>query len=274
LKACEGLLKAMAKRPSWDTELYEAQHGFVWKYGENLIELLDPKPGERILDLGCGTGQLTQKIAERGAEVVGLDASPEMIGQARQNFPSLRFVLQDATAMTFAEEFDAVFSNAALHWVLDAPAAAQGMFRALRESGRIVAELGGKGNIRQIEGAIETVLRRYLGDHLPPRRTFFPSVSEYAGVLEECGLEVRSAVLFDRFTPLEGSDGMEQWLRQFAFYYFETLSREQAEKAMREVAEELRPTLFQKGKWHADYRRLRISAAKLQQPCVPISNEI
>ena len=164
--------------------------------------------------------------------------------------------------MTFAEEFDAIFSNAALHWVLDAPAAAEGMFRALRKGGRIVAELGGAGNIRQIEGALETVLRRYLGDHLPPRRAFFPSVSEYAGVLEARGLEVRSAVLFDRFTPLEGKDGMEQWLRQFAFYYFEALPREQAERARREVAEALRPALFREGRWHADYRRLRIIAVK------------
>ena len=252
----------MTKRPSWDAELYEARHGFVWKYGESLIELLDPKGGERILDLGCGTGQLTHKIAESGADVIGLDASPEMIGQARQNFPTLQFVLQDAASMDFAEEFDAVFSNAALHWILDAPAVAKGMFRALRKGGRIVAELGGAGNIRQIEGAIEVVMRRYRGDHTPLRRTFFPSIGEYAGVLEERGLEVRSAALFDRFTPLEGDNGMEQWLRQFASYYFEILPREQAAQAMREVVEELRPSLFREGKWHADYRRLRINAVK------------
>jgi trans-aconitate 2-methyltransferase len=252
----------MAKQSSWDTELYEAQHGFVWKYGESLIELLNPKRGERILDLGCGTGQLTQKIAEQGADVIGLDASPEMIGQARQNFPSLQFVLQNAAAMTFTEEFDAVFSNAALHWVLDAHAAARGMFRALRKGARVVAELGGRGNIRQIEDAIETALRRYLGDNLPPRRTFFPSIGEYAGVLETCGLEVRSAFLFDRFTPLEGSDGLAQWLRQFAAYYFETLPREQARGAIQDVIEALRPSLFRDGRWHADYRRLRIVAVK------------
>ena len=253
----------MAKRSSWDTELYEAQHGFVWKYGEDLIQLLDPKPGERMLDLGCGTGQLTQKIAEHGADVVGLDASPEMIGQARQNFPSLRFLLQDAASMNFREEFDAIFSNAALHWMLDAPSVAKSMFRALRKGGRMVAELGGKGNIWQIEAATEAVLLRYLGDRLPPRRTFFPSIGEYAGLLESCGLEVRSAVLFDRLTPLEGDDGMEQWLRQFASPDFETLPREQGSQAIRDVVEELRPSLFKEGRWHADYRRLRMSAVKL-----------
>src|SRR5436853_4279983 len=103
----------MKARTSWDTELYEAQHAFVWRLGEALIEILAPKPGERILDVGCGTGQLTREIAERGAEVLGVDVSPEMIGQAWQNYPGLRFALQDAASMTFNGEFDAVFSNAA-----------------------------------------------------------------------------------------------------------------------------------------------------------------
>jgi len=164
--------------------------------------------------------------------------------------------------MEFEEEFDAIFSNAALHWMLNASAVGKSMFRALRKGGRVIAELGGKGNIRQIEAALETVLPRYLADRLPVRHTFFPSIGEYASVLEGCGLEVRSAVLFDRLTPLEGDSGMEQWLRQFASYYFETLPREQATQALLEVVEELRPSLFREGQWHADYRRLRINAVK------------
>src|ERR1700761_5528421 len=105
----------MAATNSWNPELYEARHSFVWQFGEGVIDLLDAKPGEKILDLGCGPGQLTQRIAERGAEVTGLDAAPKMIGQARQNYPHLRFVLEDAAKMRFDSEFDAVFSNAALH---------------------------------------------------------------------------------------------------------------------------------------------------------------
>lgn len=253
----------MAKRGAWDPEQYEAHHAFVWQLGEGLIDVLDPQRGERILDLGCGTGHLTHKIAERGADVMGLDASPEMIGQARQNYPELRFILEDAASTKFDSEFEAVFSNAALHWMLDASGAARAVARALRKGGRLAAELGGKGNIHHIERAIERVARRYHGERLPERRTFYPSLGEYASLLEAHGLEVRSAVLFDRPTPLEGEKGMENWIRQFKWYYFEGLSSAQSEKALQETLEELRPALLDHGTWTADYRRLRIIAMKV-----------
>lgn len=248
---------------SWNPELYEARHSFVWQFGEGVIELLDPKPGEKILDLGCGTGQLTQKIAERGAEVTGLDASPEMIGQARQNYPRLRFVLEDAANMRLEGEFDAVFSNAALHWMLDATGVAQAVARALRPGGRFVAELGGKGNIAEIEQAIATVAIRHHGDSAPKKRTFYPCIGEYAGVVEGCGLEVRLAQLFDRLTPLEGAQGMENWIRQFKWYHFDTLPGGEADDAVCETVELLRGSLFRDGQWFADYRRLRIVAVKM-----------
>src|SRR5579885_2915300 len=129
----------MPLKPAWDPELYEACHSFVWRFGEALMELLDPKPGERILDLGCGPGHLPPKSAERGACLLGLDASPEMIGLASQNYPYLKFVLADAAQMQFEREFDAVFSNAAIHWMLDAKSVAQAVSRALRPGGRFVA---------------------------------------------------------------------------------------------------------------------------------------
>ncbi|MGA8030334.1 MAG: methyltransferase domain-containing protein [Bryobacteraceae bacterium] len=243
----------------WDAELYEARHSFVWRFGEGVIELLDPQPGERILDLGCGPGHLTQKIAERGAQLVGLDASPEMIGQARQNYPALKFILQDAATMNFESEFDAVFSNAALHWMLDASAVAKAISRSLKKGGRLVAELGGKGNIQQIERAIEAVAAKYYAaDAIPAARTFYPSIPEYASVLEACGLEVRLATLFDRPTRLEGEHGIEHWIRQFKWFYFDGLQAAEREAALHEVIERLRPSLFREGVWYADYRRLRI----------------
>ena len=248
----------MASLNTWNPELYEARHAFVWQLGEGVIELLDPKPGEKILDLGCGPGQLTQKISERGAEVTGLDSSPEMIGQARQNYPHLRFLLEDAARMQFDSEFDAVFSTAALHWMLDTTGVAKAVARALRTGGRFVAELGGRGNVALIEQAIINVATRHHGDALPKKRTFYPSAGEYASLLESCGLEVRMAQLFDRPTPLEGPQGMENWIRQFKWYYFERLPAGQAEDALRETVELLRPSLFRDGCWYADYRRLRI----------------
>jgi trans-aconitate methyltransferase len=246
----------------WDAELYEARHNFVWKFGLGLIELLNAQPDERILDVGCGTGQLTARIAETGAKVVGLDSSPEMIGQARQNYPKISFVMESVTQMTFDGEFDAIFSNAALHWVLDADTAASAMSRALRKGGRLVAELGGRGNIQTIECAIVATLRRYLGDHVPPSNNYFPSVSEYTAILERAGFEVRRAELFDRHTPLEGENGMAEWIRQFKWFYFEALPVSQRSEALARVLDELKPVLRNREGWFADYRRLRLLAEK------------
>lgn len=252
----------MSTKPaSWDTELYESRHSFVWKYGEGLLDVLAAQPGERILDLGCGTGQLTDKIAAAGSDVIGLDASPDMIGQARQNFPRLQFTLQDAATMQWANEFDAVFSNAALHWMLNAAAVAKNIARALKPGGRLVAEFGGHANIQQIITAIENALEKHTGQ-VPPRRTYFPSIPEYAALLEAVGLEVQLAHLYERPTPLEGERGMENWIRQFKWYYFEGLPTEQRNTVLTEVITALRPTLWRDGAWFADYRRLRITARR------------
>jgi trans-aconitate 2-methyltransferase len=251
-----------APRQKWDAELYEGRHSFVWHFGESLVELLDPKPGERILDLGCGPGQLTQRIAEHGASVVGLDAAPEMIGQARQNYPQLHFILQDAAHMTLEDEFDAIFSNAALHWMPQAEPVAAGMYRALRKGGRLVAEFGGFGNVRNIESAVNEVIQRRAGAP-PSYRRFYPSVGRYAGILESVGFEVRFAHLFDRPTPLEGEAGMENWIRQFSGFYFDVLPPEERSAAIKEAAEIVRPVLYGNNGWFADYRRLRIIAVKL-----------
>jgi trans-aconitate 2-methyltransferase len=244
---------------NWDSELYEARHNFVWRLGEGVVELLAPRAGEHILDLGCGPGQLTRKIADSGAEVIGLDASPEMIGQARQNYPELRFVLQDAAALPFDNEFHAVFSNAALHWMLNPAAVVSGVARALRPAGRFVLEMGGKGNIQTIVDTIQRVVAKYRSGPLPASRQYYPSISEYAAILESHGLEVRMAQLFDRPTPLEGEAGMENWLKQFKLYYFEGLPS----SVLAETVSELRTKLHTDKGWLADYRRLRIEAFKL-----------
>ncbi len=251
----------MSTKQNWNPELYEARHSFVWQLGQGLLELLQPAKEEHILDVGCGTGQLTYKIAESGAQVTGIDSSPDMIGQARQNYPAIKFVLGDAAAMQFAAEFDAIFSNAALHWMLNPAAVANAMFCALKPGGRLVAEMGGKGNIAHIEEALALILSGW--GQAPPSKNYFPSVGQYSAILEAAGFEVRIAQLFDRPTLLEGEQGMTNWLLQFRGYSFEALNAGDREKALAEVVEHLRPALYRDNHWYADYRRLRITASKL-----------
>jgi SAM-dependent methyltransferase len=228
----------------WDAALYESGFQFVWKHGAGVVSLLEPKPGERILDLGCGTGHLTAEIAATGASMLGIDASPAMIAQARQNFPKLSFQLVDAAEFRSESLFDAVFSNAALHWMPDPDRVAAAVAGVLKPGGRFVGELGGKGNIAAIAGAIRSDIYNY-----------YPSVSEYGAVLERNGFEVRLMELFDRPTPLEGGEnGLREWIQTF---------RGDNSRPVEEVEAELRPLLFHDGRWVADYRRLRFIAVRL-----------
>ena len=248
----------------WDVSLYESKHSFVWEFAAELLDLLSPRPGERILDLGCGTGHLTGKIAGMGAAVVGVDSEPAMIEQARRNYPGTRFELGDARKLGFERSFDAVFSNAALHWIPEAEEVVARVWRALKPDGRFVAEFGGKGNIRSIVAA----LRKALGEvgatakrDLQP--WYFPSASEYTALLEQQGFSVTYARLFSRPTPLEGGDeGMHHWMDMFPTPFLAGLSMKDRGQVIRKVEERLRPRLYRDGRWVADYRRLRVVAVK------------
>jgi trans-aconitate methyltransferase len=244
---------------TWDPGRYEGNHSYVWQFGAALLDLLAPQPGERILDVGCGTGRLTAEIAGCGAQVLGIDSSIDMLGQARQNYPALKFALADATSFRFPEKFDAVFSNAALHWVKDAESAVRAIAEALRPGGRFVAEFGGHGNIRTVLRALREVLGESAEERCP---WIFPSIGEYSALLEKHSLEVRQAFLFDRPTPVEGDNGMKDWLEMFAGNYFADLPPKLVQEKMTEVAERLRPEIFRDGVWTLDYRRLRIVASR------------
>jgi trans-aconitate 2-methyltransferase len=247
----------------WDSSLYDDRHSFVWRSGASLVDLLNPQTGERILDLGCGTGHLTAKIAENGATVVGLDSSTSMVAQARQNFPALKFALGDASSFLFEEPFDAVFSNSALHWIQDAEAVVHCVWSALRPNGRFVLEMGAKGNIGRIRGAIENVLSE--AGYTPRSPWFFPTAGEYATLLEKRGFEIRIAQTFDRWPKLEHPErGLREWLEMFAGSYFESIPESEREPLERRIEERLRPVLYRDGAWWADYRRLRVVAAKLE----------
>jgi len=248
----------------WNAAEYDKKHAFVYEKAKGLVELLAPKAGERILDLGCGTGVLTTEIAGRGAEILGVDRSEEMIVQARKKFPALPFETLDARELRFEAEFDAVFSNAVLHWIPEAEQVIAGVARALKPGGRLVAEFGGKGNIQRLvagfHGAFSALGMR------PPDEVgpwFYPSVAEYAGLLERHGLEVREASLFDRPTVLEeGERGLENWIRVFRQTFLEKMGEENAQRWIREVERQCRAELFKDGSWELDYRRLRIAAWK------------
>lgn len=245
---------------SWDAAAYDDAYGFVWRQGAGPLELLAPRAGERVLDLGCGTGHLTAEIAAAGAEVVGIDSSRAMIGRARASYPALRFEVMDGRDFCFPEPFDAVFSNAALHWMRPPERVAERIAAALRPGGRLVAELGGRGNVAAIVEALSDALGRH-GHAAPPSPWYFPSVGEYAALLESRGLAVRFAALFPRPTELAGgSAGLRRWLEMFAASWFDAVPAEGRESVVRAVEERLRPRLFRDGAWRADYVRLRVVA--------------
>lgn len=243
----------------WNTTLYEHKHSFVWEYAEDLLKLLSAQPGERILDLGCGTGQLTEKIALAGAEVLGIDSAASMIEKAIANYPQLQFVVADARNFQVAQPFDAVFSNAVLHWILEPDAAIGCIRQALKPGGRFVAEFGGKGNVQAIATTLASVLDTF-GYASPVETWYFPSIGDYATRLEQQGFDVTYAVLLDRPTPLEGDAGMANWIEMFASRFLSQLTGEQQTEVTQAVEQQLKPTLYRDGKWWADYRRIRIVA--------------
>lgn len=242
------------RQSEWDPERYESSFSFVWNRGADLVALLDPKPGETVLDLGCGTGQLTHEIASRGAAVMGLDSSPAMVAQARINYPSLKFILGNGSDFSLAEPVDAVFSNAALHWMTKADAVAGSIRRALKPGGRFVAEFGGKRNVSTIIAAVTAEVRGVANPW------YFPSIGEYASLVESHGFRVTYAFHFDRPTPLEGERGMRDWLDMFGGPLLATVPGTERNAVCARIVERLRPTLFRDGTWFADYVRLRIVA--------------
>ncbi|GAA4911991.1 class I SAM-dependent methyltransferase [Streptomonospora salina] len=243
----------------WDARLYDDRHSFVARHGDDLLGELAPRPGERILDAGCGTGELTAALADAGADVVGVDASPEMIDRARVRFPHLDLRVADVRELDVEPGFDAVLSNAVLHWIPEASAAASSMAAALRPGGRLVAELGGAGNIAAVRAAAHT-LRAETGLPGAEEAWYFPGIDEYSGVLDAAGLKVTGAWLFDRPTRLEGEDGLAAWLRMFGAPL--TAGAADPDDFIGRLTQRLRPVLHHTGGWWADYVRLRVSAAK------------
>jgi SAM-dependent methyltransferase len=245
----------------WSPADYARNAAFVPELGRAVVELLAPRPGERILDLGCGDGVLTEALVAAGAEVVGVDASPEMVAAAKARGLDAR--VMDGQALSFDAAFDAVFSNAALHWMLDPPAVARGVFRALKPGGRFVGEQGGAGNIARLRGALREVLTE-RGCPIPAEDPqWYASPDEFCAVYEAAGFTDVEAWLIDRPTPLPS--GAAAWYKTFRAGFLDAAQVPDAEiEAVTAAAEErAAPALRQSdGRWIADYVRLRFTMRK------------
>ena len=246
----------MTQRQTWDPARYDRNARFVSDLGAAVVDLLAPVAGERILDLGCGDGVIAAELAARGCEVVGVDASAAQVEAARGRGVDARVV--DGHRLDFESEFDAVFSNAALHWMREPASVIAGVARALRPGGRFVAELGGHGCVARIVAALDHALAAQGVDAARLNPWYFPTDVEYRALLESGGFDVRWIALIPRPTPLPGDIG--DWLETFAESFLVAAPDRPA--AVAAVREELRPALYADGQWTADYVRLRFAAAK------------
>ena len=256
----------MTEERDWSASGYAAHGAFVPALGAAVVDLLSPRAGERILDLGCGDGVLTAELVARGAVVVGVDASAEMVAATRARGLDARLV--DAQRLDFSAQFDAVFSNAALHWMSDQPSVVRGVFRALVPAGRFVGELGGFGNVAAVQVALDAVLIRHGLDPARMRIWTFPTAEQWRGILVEAGFLVSDCVLFPRPTLL--STDMAGWLDTFAARILAQVPPSLRQRIRDECVALLMPALLRPdGRWSSDYVRLRFRAEKPIGPGAP-----
>ncbi len=234
--------------------------------GESLVKLLAPQYGEKILDLGCGRGDLTDIIAQSGACVRGIDSSGSMISTAQVNYPDIHFSVANARSFQVKRPLDAVFSHEVLHWIKEPDAVINCVEQALQPGGRFVAEFNCEGHVGAIVGAHLSVALSEISGQEPEAHNpwYCPSIDEYAGLLQQHGFDVREAVLVEPPTPpLQGGRwGLESLIQRFAGEFWWELSEDVRSHVINQVAERWRPALDRDGNWIADYRRIRVRAIK------------
>lgn len=249
---------------TWNAKDYTRDFAFVHRYGEDVLRLLDIKAGDNVIDLGCGNGALTARIAESGAQVVGIDSSADMLAVAHERHPELEFRQADALSFTVEEPVDAVFSNAVFHWIdeADQPQLLRQIRNALKPRGQLVCEFGGKGCAASVHNALRKAFaRRGMGYTF---RFYFPSIGQYATLLEQAGFRVEFAMLFDRPTPCEnGESGLCQWIMMFDKIPFDGISQNVRDEIITEARRQLRPVLYHGGNWHIDYVRIRLRVVRI-----------
>lgn len=248
----------MKETNQWSADHYNRHASFVSDLALPVVDLLDPIEGEKILDLGCGEGKLAIEIERSGAKVTAVDLSEDMVEKARAR--GLDAHRMRATEFPFINEFDAVFSNAVLHWVKESESAVKHIHRALKERGRFIAEFGGEGNMHTVVEAIEEVFRRHPEFGAFRNPWYFPSVEAYRDLLEACGFEVAYIEQIPRPTPI---DDIAHWLDVFANGIVSHLREEQKVLFNKEVRKLVRSKLYDDvNGWQADYVRLRVQAFK------------
>ncbi|MDX1918473.1 MAG: methyltransferase domain-containing protein [Candidatus Caenarcaniphilales bacterium] len=253
----------------WDAHVYDTSFRFVSEHGKELITLLKPQKGELILDIGCGTGEICHEIAQSGARVIGIDNSETMLERARQKWSDIEYLHADVSSFSLAEKADAIFSNAALHWVVDQRSALTNIYYALKPGGRMVAELGGKGNVKAVLESIQTTIER-AGYQLAPLEEvfYFPSIAEYACLLEEIGFEVELCHLFPRFTPLNNpNEDYRNWINVFGILLFKNVPLTKRTELIAQAADLITDKLIQNDRYFVDYVRLRVVAHKPEASC-------
>ena len=248
----------------WDANKYTEDFSFVHQYGNSVIDLIDADKRSSILDLGCGNGALTKALQDKGYFVTGMDASKEFLDIAKEKYPDIDFMQGDATDFTLPKLVDVVFSNAVFHWINKDKQ--QNMlkcvYNVLNKNGQFVFEFGGHGNNQKIHSVLARVFSEYGYCYEMP--FYFPTIGEYATMLESAGFRVQYAILFDRLTELKGENGLKDWINMFVKTPFSIVKTEQ-EKAeiVDKAVEALQNDLFMNGKWYADYVRIRMKAVRI-----------
>lgn len=246
----------------WKTDEYGKKFSFVGEYGKALVSLLSTGKGARVLDLGCGRGELTAYLRSLGYDAEGMDASESQLEEAKRLFPEIKFFRGDITEFSTDRLYDAVFSNAVLHWI-DAEKqkiALANVCRALKRGGEFVAEMGGKGNAEIIHSALKEEILERGGEYR--HAFFFSDEKEYGDLLKECGFEVKYIARFDRPTPLCGQDGIADWIEMFAAYELSALNEKDRRDCALAAQERCANKLLSPSGWTADYVRLRFKAVK------------
>jgi len=245
----------------WNTELYQDKHGYVAEYGKELLEYVADDKTQTILDLGCGTGELTNELAQKASIVIGIDGSESMIRKAGETYPEIEFHVMDACSLKWQDYFDVVFSNAVFHWIQDQPSLLKSIYNALKPNGKLICEFGADGNIAKIQKSFHDVTKKYGYDYTNP--FYFPTTPEYKQLLEQAEFNIELIVDYDRPTVLkDGEFGLRNWLKQFFARDLSSFATNRQVDIFETIEKSLYSDLWNGKQWIADYQRIRVIASK------------